>query len=251
MKIAIIGYGRMGHRIEEIAQKRGHRIVCTVDEGESAKFESDEFRSADVAIEFSVPSQAVDNILRCFAVGLPVVSGTTGWRDSLPEIKELCDKGKGTLLYSSNFSIGVNLFMAVNRYAAGLFEKFPQYVPSMTEIHHIHKLDHPSGTAISLADDIVARQSRLEGWAEAEVGDLEPLKKGLMPVAHLREGEVPGTHIIRWDSAVDEIEYTHKAFSRDGFASGAVDAAEWLVGKSGFFSMSDMLSDITGTLGVF
>jgi len=251
MNIAIIGYGRMGHRIEQLALQEGHKVVCTIDAGETEKFKSREFCDADVAIEFSVPTQAVDNILRCFAAGVPVVSGTTGWRDSLPEMKDLCNQGKGTLLFSSNFSIGVNIFMAINRYAAKLFNSFQQYVPSMTEIHHIHKLDHPSGTAITLADDIISAESYLNGWAEAPEGEFEPLKEGKLPISHIREGEVPGTHIVRWDSTVDEIKLSHQAFSRDGFAAGAITAAEWLVGKKGFFTMSEMLSDFTATDGVF
>ncbi len=254
MKIAIVGYGRMGHKVEEMALKRGHKVVCIIDAGDEQKFESAEFKSADVAIEFTTPATAVDNILHCFAAGVPVVCGTTGWMQYLPEMQDLCSQGKGTLLYASNFSIGVNLFRAINRFTAELMNKFPQYLPTLTEIHHIHKLDHPSGTAISLAEDIIGRDDEVTDWVEAPEGDFEPLKKHLLPVSSVREGEVPGIHTVRWFSPCDEITLRHEAFSRDGFAEGAVEAAEWvksLKGKKGLFTMSEMLSDITGTRGIF
>ncbi len=249
MKLAIIGYGRMGHLIKEIAENRGHKIVCTIDVDNTDAFNSDEFRSADVAIEFTTPGTAVSNILASFAAGVPVVSGTTGWIDALPDIKDLCDKGKGTLLYGSNFSIGVNIFMAVNRYLAKVMNDFPEYNPSMTEIHHIHKLDHPSGTAITLANELVAEVGRIEKWEEPQPG--KTLKDNVLPIDHVREGEVPGTHIITWDSAVDKISISHEAKSRQGFAFGAVKAAEWLKGKKGYFTIGDMLSDVTHTSGLF
>ena len=249
MKLAIIGYGRMGHMIEDIAKKRGHKIVCVIDVDNPDDFNSEAYRGADVAIEFTTPGTAVDNILKSFAAEVPVVCGTTGWLTALPELKDLCDKGKGTLLYASNFSIGVNVFMAVNRYLARIMDEFPQYAPSMTEIHHIHKLDHPSGTAITLAEDIVERVTRLDCWDEPEDG--KELKKNALPIEHKREGEVPGTHIINWDSPADTITITHRAKSREGFALGAVMAAEWLKGKKGYHTISDMLSDVTHTTGIF
>lgn len=249
MKLAIIGYGRMGHLIAEIAEKRGHKIVCTIDVDNSDAFNTPEFKSADAAIEFSTPGTAVDNILACFAAGVPVVCGTTGWLDALPDIKDMCLKGKGTLLYGSNFSIGVNIFMAANRYLARIMNDFPEYAPSMTEIHHIHKLDHPSGTAITLAEEIVEEVSRIDAWKEPEPGS-EPDCRTL-PIDHVREGEVPGTHIITWDSPVDKITICHEAKSREGFALGAVKAAEWIKGRKGFFTVADMLSDVTHTQGLF
>ena len=249
MKIAIIGYGRMGHLIAKIAEDRGHKIVCTIDVDNTADFNSDAFRSADAAIEFTTPTTAVNNILACFAAGVPVVSGTTGWLDALPDLRDMCDKGKGTLLYGSNFSIGVNIFMAVNRYLAKVMNDFPEYSPSMTEIHHIHKLDHPSGTAITLAEDLVKETDRVKGWAEPEPG--KPVACNQLPIDHVREGEVPGTHIITWDSPVDSITITHEAKSREGFALGAVRAAEWIKGRKGFFTVADMLSDLTHTEGLF
>lgn len=249
MKIAIIGYGRMGHMVEAAATARGHKIVCKIDSDDPDAFESEAFRHADVAIEFSTPSTAVDNILRSFAAGVPVVCGTTGWLSALPEIREICDYGRGTLLYASNFSIGVNIFMAVNRYLASVMEKFPAYTPSMTEIHHIHKLDHPSGTAITLAEDIVSEVTRVGSWGEPDADG--KVGKGVLPVAHRREGEVPGTHIVKWDSSSDAITLTHEAKDRSGFALGAVMAAEWLAGKKGYHTISDMLSSVTGTTGIF
>lgn len=249
MKIAIIGYGRMGHLIAEIAEKRGHKIVCTIDVDNADDFNTEAFRSADAAIEFTTPGTAVNNILSSFAAKVPVVCGTTGWLDALPDIKSLCDKGDGTLLYGSNFSIGVNIFMAVNRYLAGVMNDFPEYAPSMTEIHHIHKLDHPSGTAITLADDLVEKVKRIHAWEEPEPG--KTMDSSKLPIDHVREGEVPGTHIITWDSPVDKITISHEAKSREGFALGAVKAAEWIKDRKGFFTVADMLSDLTNTKGLF
>ena len=249
MKLAIIGYGRMGHLIAEIAEERGHKIVCTIDADNTDAFNSSEFRSADAAIEFSTPGTAVTNILACFAAKVPVVCGTTGWLDALPDLKDMCQKGDGTLLYGSNFSIGVNIFMAVNRYLAQVMNEFPEYKPTLIEIHHIHKLDHPSGTAITLAEDLVEEVTRIKGWDEPEPG--KELAANVLPVDHVREGEVPGTHIITWDSDVDKIVIEHEAKSRRGFAFGAVRAAEWIKGRKGFFTVADMLSDVTHTEGLF
>lgn len=237
----------MGRLIKGIAEKRGNKIVCIIDRDDTDKFSSHEFRSSDAAIEFSTPATAVDNILASFAAGVPVVCGTTGWLNALPEIKDMCDKGAGTLLYGSNFSIGVNIFSAVNRYLAKTMDSFPQYSPELMEIHHIHKLDHPSGTAITLAEGIVGQTGRISGWAEPD----GPLSGSTLPVGHRREGEVPGTHIITWDSPVDKITISHEAKSREGFALGAVMAAEWIAGRKGYFTVADMLSDLTKTSGLF
>lgn len=239
MKIAIIGYGKMGHMIENVAHARGHEIVCIIDAGESEKFDTPEFRSADVAIEFTVPASAAANLLRCFDAGVPTVCGTTGWLDSMPEIRHCCDEGKGTLLWASNFSIGVNIFMAVNRHLAEMMNRFPQYAPHMVETHHVHKLDHPSGTAVTLAEEIVAATARVKGWVEPEEGKTIP--EGYMEIDHIRSGEVPGIHTIVWDSPQDSISITHDAKSREGFALGAVLAAEWLKGKTGFHTMKEVL----------
>ncbi len=239
MKIALIGYGKMGHAIEKTAIARGHEIVCKIDADNAADFDSPEFASADIAIEFTTPSTAVDNYLKAFQRNVKVVSGTTGWTDSMPRIKEMCEKGEGTLFWTSNFSLGVNIFFAVNRYLASIMGGFPQYKPSMEEIHHIHKLDHPSGTAITLAQGIMAKDPEITSWKEAEDVDSHTLK-----VEAVREGEVPGTHIVRWDSQVDTVTIEHRAKSRDGFALGAVVAAEWACGREGWLTMDEMMHSL-------
>lgn len=239
MNIALIGYGKMGHAIERIAKERGHKIVQIIDiDNADTAFDTPEFRSADVAIEFTTPTTALQNCLNAFAQGVPVVCGSTGWKDKMGEVRTLCDEGKATFFWTSNFSIGVNLFFAVNRYLASIMAPFPQYTPSMTEIHHIHKLDHPSGTAITLAEGIIDSCPRVEEWSE----DRDDAKTLL--IDHIREGEVPGTHIIRWDSPVDTVTIEHRAKSREGFALGAVIAAEWTAGKRGWLTMDRMLESI-------
>lgn len=241
----------MGRLIEQIARAKGHEIVCIIDKDDADRFASENFMKADVAIEFSTPKTAVDNIRHCFAAGVPVVSGTTGWQSGLPAIRALCERGEGSLLYSSNFSIGVNVFEAISRRLALIMNRFGDYTPSMTEIHHIHKLDHPSGTAVTLAEDIVERVERLKGWEEPEEG--KELSDGMLPVGHIRRGEEPGTHVVSWDSPVDTITIEHKAKSREGFARGAVAAAEWLAARErkDFYSITDMLGDLTGAPSLF
>lgn len=251
MKIAIVGHGRMGRMIEEIALERGHEIVAVIDIDNREDFGSEAFRSADVAIEFSVPASGADNILECFRAGVPVVSGTTGFGDRLPELEEMCRRGEGTLLHSTNFSIGVNIFRALNRYTARIMGDFPAYRPYMSETHHIHKLDHPSGTAVTLADELVESHKGTDGWYEPTLPQEKKTEGNFMPVSTIREGEVPGIHTIKWESDVDYIALTHSAKSRAGFASGAVRAAEWLAGRKGFFTMGEMLSDITHTTDLF
>ena len=242
MKLALIGYGKMGHMIERIARERGHEIVSIIDMENRADFDSDAFRSADCAIEFSIPASALGNIREAMTQGVPVVCGTTGWTAALPEVKQLCDKGNGTFLFASNFSVGVNIFMAVNRYLAKIMNGFPQYHPSMVETHHIHKLDHPSGTAITLAEEIVADTERIGGWKEpdADGKSTGDLSGDVLEISHIREGEVPGIHTIEWDSPVDTITISHSAKSREGFALGAVMAAEWLAGKKGFHTIGEV-----------
>lgn len=247
MKIALTGYGKMGHIIERIARERGHQIVCVIDKDNVADFDSEAFRSADCAIEFSTPSTAPGNIFKAFEAGVPVVCGTTGWLADLPAVRKACDEGKGTFLYASNFSVGVNIFMAVNRYLARIMDGFPQYTPSMVETHHIHKLDHPSGTAITLAEEIISETARVKGWQEPESNGKSFTAPGktdgeMMPLAHLREGEVPGIHTIEWDSPVDTITISHSAKSRDGFALGAVIAAEWLATQKGFHTIGEVFN---------
>lgn len=235
MKIALIGYGKMGRAIEQTAIARGHEIVSVIDIDNPGDFDSDAFRSADVAIEFTTPASAFDNYLKAFAQGVKVVSGSTGWTARIGEIEQLCrDKG-ATFFWTSNFSIGVNIFFAINKYLAALMDGFPQYRPEMEEIHHIHKLDHPSGTAVSLARGIIDENSRVTAWTEDK-----DAADGQLRIGHQRIGEVPGTHIVKWDSPVDSITITHEAKSRLGFAEGAVTAAEWVATQHGFLTM-DML----------
>lgn len=235
MKIALIGYGKMGRAIEQIAQQRGHEIVSIIDIDNLDDFDSDTFRSADVAIEFTTPKSAFDNYIRAFAQGVKVVSGSTGWTERIDEIRRLCEQEDATFFWTSNFSIGVNIFFALNKYLAAMMNGFPQYHPEMTEIHHIHKIDHPSGTAVSLANGIIAENNAIASWTEDETADLSK-----MTIRHERTGEVPGTHTVKWDSDVDSITITHEAKSRMGFALGAVTAAEWVATQKGFLTM-DML----------
>ena len=236
MKIALIGYGKMGKMIEEIALSRGHVITEKIDITLPGSFDSDGFRQADIVVEFTAPKAAYDNYLKCFERGKAVVSGTTGWLDKLDDIKNRCANGNNTFFYASNFSLGVNIFAEVNRQLAKLMNGFPDYAVSMTETHHIHKLDAPSGTAISLAQGVVDNIDRVDGWTL--VPDVKPDK---MPISAIRQGEVPGIHTIRYDSLADFIEIKHSANSRRGFALGVVLAAEFTCGKKGFFGMKDML----------
>lgn len=235
MKIALIGYGKMGKTIEQIARNRGHEIVSIIDLNNPEEFESDAFKSADVAIEFTVPSTAFSNYMKSFAAGVPVVSGTTGWLDRIGEVKEMCEKEGKTFFYASNFSIGVNIFFAVNKYLAKIMNNFPDYEVSMTETHHVHKLDAPSGTAITLAEGILANMERKDRWVLEDAEQVADL-----PIHAIREGEVPGIHEVVYESDVDFIRIKHDAKSRAGFALGAVIAAEFTAGKQGFLGMDDM-----------
>lgn len=235
MKLALIGYGKMGRTIEQIARSRGHEIVCIIDVDNQQDFESEAFQSADVAIEFTQPAVALQNYRKAFEAGVPVVSGTTGWLEHLPEVKAACEKG-ATFFYASNFSLGVNIFFAVNRYLARIMNDFPAYEVSMEETHHIHKLDAPSGTAISLAEDIIGQLDRKTAWTEGKTADAHELE-----IKSIREGEVPGIHTVIYESDADTIKITHDAKSRAGFALGAVVAAEFTCGKKGFLTMQDML----------
>ena len=240
MKIALVGYGKMGRAVERIALDRGHEIVCRVDAGEDALIDSTEFRSADVIIEFTTPATAVDNYRRCLATGIPLVSGTTGWLARRQEVEKMVDESSAGFFWTSNFSIGVALFQKLAVEATRLMDGYPEYTPEMKEIHHIHKLDHPSGTAVSTAEAMSGASGRLDAWTENpdEAADASRLL-----IRHEREGEVPGTHIVSWTSAVDRITLEHRAFSREGFAFGAVRAAEWMAANRprGFRSMPDLL----------
>ena len=235
MKIALIGYGKMGKTIEQIALQRGHQIVSIIDINNTADFDSEAFRSADVAIEFTTPATALNNYMRCFAANVPVVAGTTGWLDHLDEVKAKCEQEGKTFFYASNFSVGVNIFFALNRYLAKIMNNFPAYDVRMTEVHHIHKLDAPSGTAITLAEGILEHIDRKKRWT------LETAEQPTdLPIHAIREGEVPGIHEIVYESEADTISIKHDAKSRAGFALGAVIAAEFTAGKKGFLGMNDL-----------
>ena len=227
----------MGKIIERIALERGHEIVSIIDIDNREDFKSDAFKSADVAIEFTVPQVALDNYKQAFEAGVAVVSGTTGWADQQEKVKADVLKNGYTLFWSSNFSLGVNIFMAVNKYLAKIMNQFPEYNVEMTEVHHTQKLDAPSGTAITLAEGILDNIDRKTGWVkEIQQNDNE------LVIKSIREGQVPGIHTIRYESFADIIEITHDAKSREGFALGAVLAAEFTCGKKGFLGMNDMLN---------
>ncbi|MDD6738353.1 MAG: 4-hydroxy-tetrahydrodipicolinate reductase [Prevotella sp.] len=248
MKIALIGYGKMGKMIEQIALSRGHEIVSIIDIDNQQDFESEAFASADVAIEFTAPQAAYGNYLKAFAKGVKVVSGSTGWmKEHGEEVKRMCSEGGQTLFWASNFSIGVAIFSAVNRYLANIMNGFPQYDVEIEETHHIHKLDHPSGTAITLAEEIVEKIDRKEQWTVGTVvnpdgtvsGSKEASDKALR-IDSIRRDEVPGIHTVKYDSEADCITITHDAHSRKGFALGAVLAAEFTVQHQGLLTISDM-----------
>jgi 4-hydroxy-tetrahydrodipicolinate reductase len=226
----------MGKTIERIALDRGHEIVSIIDLDNTNDFDSQGFKSADVAIEFTAPQVALSNYRRAFASGVSVVSGTTGWTDQLPELKKEIEANGNTLFWSSNFSLGVNIFMAVNKYLAGIMNHFPNYNVELTEIHHTQKLDAPSGTAITLAEEILEKLDRKNKW----VKELEKNSNELA-IKSIREGQVPGIHTVHYESEVDSITITHDAKSREGFALGAVVAAEYTFGKKGLLGMKDML----------
>ena len=235
MKIALIGYGKMGKMIEQIARDRGHEIVSIIDIDNQEDFESEAFASADVAIEFTAPQAAYGNYLKAFAKNVKVVSGSTGWmKEHGDDVCRMCSEGGQTLFWASNFSVGVAIFSAVNRYLARIMNQFPGYDVEMEETHHVHKLDHPSGTAITLADEIVKEIDRKEAWAE------DTTDPKLLRVDHIRRGEVPGIHTIRYDSEADIITISHSAHSRKGFALGAVLAAEYTAEHNGLLTISDM-----------
>ena len=231
MKIALFGYGKMGKMIEEIAQQRNHTIVAKIDENSK----DIDFSAMDVAIDFSVPTSAFSNITSCLENGVPVISGTTGWLQHYDEAVDICNKNKGAFIYASNFSLGVNVFFELNEYLAKMMKTLKQYQVSMEEIHHTQKLDAPSGTAITLAEGIL-KHTDYKGWK------LDERDEDTIPITAKRIGTVPGTHTINYDSTVDSIEIKHTAHNREGFALGAVIAAEWIVGKEGVFSMKDVLN---------
>lgn len=237
MKIALIGYGKMGHEIENIALQRGHKIVAIIDLTTNDTFDSPAFRSASVAIEFTRPEAVVANLHRCFEEGIPVVCGTTGWTEQLPVIRQEMEATNGTLFWSSNFSLGVNLFFALNRHLAKLMNPFSDYNVRMVEVHHTQKLDAPSGTAITLAEIILEELDRKSTWVKETEQHANQLA-----IASVREGNVPGIHEVIYESEMDSISIKHDAKSRRGFALGAVLAAEFAYNKKGFLGMNDLLA---------
>jgi 4-hydroxy-tetrahydrodipicolinate reductase len=236
MKIALIGYGKMGHAIEEIAVSRGHTIVLKVSVDNLEDNTVAKIREADVAIEFTGPESAFENIMRCLEAGVPVVSGSTGWLEQLGAVQSACRQQKGAFLYASNFSVGVNIFFEVNRRLAELMAPHPDYEIRVSEIHHTGKKDSPSGTAITLAEQILEKIPRKKGWVNHISDNLDELE-----ILSDRIDPAPGTHRIEYSSEIDTIEITHTAHSRKGFALGAVLAGEFIKGKSGLFRMSDVL----------
>lgn len=231
MKIALVGYGKMGKIIDEIAASRGHEVVARLKETPTA----DSLNNPDVVIEFSQPEAAFNNIKTCLEHRIPVVCGTTGWLDQKPQAEEIARQNNTAFLYGSNFSLGVNLFFALNEQLAKVMSRFPDYRVQLEEIHHVHKKDAPSGTAISLAEGVIAHHDAFETWKLDGTAGKE------LGIFAVRQDEVPGTHSVYYQSEVDEIEIKHTAYTRNGFAQGAVIAAEWIIGKTGTFSMKDVL----------
>lgn len=236
MKLALIGYGKMGKEIENIAKSRGHETGLIIDIDNRHELSIKNLQNCDVAIEFTIPGMAVDNYYKCFEAGIPVVSGTTGWLSQREEVHRKCTESNGTFFYGSNFSVGVNLFFELNKKLAELMASYPEYKPTLKEVHHTQKLDAPSGTALSLANDLIKILPAVEQWS-----DNVPSEKNELLIISEREGQVPGIHTIKYDSEDDFIEITHSAKNRRGFALGAVLAAEFSLGKKGILTMHDML----------
>ncbi len=242
MKLALIGYGKMGKMIESIALDRNHEIVLIIDQNNAHELTLENLQKADVAIEFSTPDTVLNNIETCIKAGVPLIVGTTGWYGQLQKVKDDCIAAESAVMYGSNFSVGVNIFFKLNQQLAKMMNNFAdQYDVAMEEIHHIHKLDSPSGTAITIAEDVIEEFDNKTEWVDVKADDeVTNHKAEHLIIASYREGEVPGTHSVIYDSDVDRIEFKHVAHGRQGFALGAVIAAEWLKGKTGFYSVKEM-----------
>lgn len=242
MKLALLGYGKMGQIIERIALDRGHQIVLRIDALNPEDLTPENLQKADVAIDFSTPASVLDNIAVCFEAGLPVVVGTTGWYEKLQEVENTCRAGNKTMLYASNFSIGVNVFFHINKVLASVMNRYSQYEVQVEEIHHTQKLDSPSGTAITIAEGIIDQLDRKSEWVNELVGENTEMvvRPDQLLIESHRIEDVPGTHTVIYSSEVDEIELKHTAHSRTGFALGAVLAAEWLKDRQGFYNITDM-----------
>jgi 4-hydroxy-tetrahydrodipicolinate reductase len=238
LRIVLIGYGKMGKAIEKLAIEKNHEIVAVIDSPEHWIEKQKEISTADVAIDFSIPQAALTNIDNCLKINLPLVVGTTGWYDKLPQVQEAAENSEGAILWASNFSLGVQILFHLNARLAEIMNRYPEYSPGIQEIHHTQKLDAPSGTAIQLANGILQSYPELNGWYLIEN---ESYNFNALPVFSQRIGQVTGTHHISYSSSVDTITISHEAKNREGFVFGAVLAAEWLVGKRGFFTMKDVL----------
>ena len=241
MNFALIGYGKMGRAIEAMGMQQGHSFPLIIDEHNREELQSSNLSGVDAAIEFSVPSAAPANIMECISLGVPVVTGTTGWNERADEIEAYCRRKNGTLFYASNYSIGVNILFALNRKLAEIMNQFPEYRVSMEEVHHIHKKDAPSGTAIQLALQIQEAHHQIHGWYLKQPGDPAEEHASQLPIEAVREGEVKGIHTIRYESHLDSITLNHQAKTRDAFAAGALLAAAYIKDKKGVFGMQDLL----------
>jgi 4-hydroxy-tetrahydrodipicolinate reductase len=242
MKIVLLGYGKMGHIVEQFAAERGHELVLKIDAFNGEELTTANLKKGDIAIDFSTPDAVLENIDACFEAGIPIVVGTTGWYNHLQEIKDKCESSNNSMLYASNFSIGVNVFFFVNKLLAKIMDRYQQYEVQVEEIHHTQKLDAPSGTAITIAEGIIEGLKRKTGWVNelAGQGEVQVVKSEQLLIESYRIEDVPGTHTVIYSSEVDDIEFKHTAHNRAGFALGAVLAAEWLKGKNGFHSVNDM-----------
>jgi len=242
MNISLIGYGKMGREIEQLCIKRGHHIYSIVDPTLGTELTA--LKGTDIAIEFTQPTAVIANISYCLDHEIPIVCGTTGWHDSLAEVKQMCISNRGSMFYSSNFSIGVNLFWKISKYMMELLDTYPEYALGLHEIHHDQKKDAPSGTAVTLAQNLLSKSMRFKDWHTSNT--FSQTYSESIPISSERVGTVPGVHKVEFRSIHDKIELSHDAFSRGGFVAGVVTAAEWLVGKEGFFSMDDLFktSDI-------
>ncbi len=250
MKIALLGYGKMGQTIASLIDNQRDEVVLKVTADNRASLTKAQLQQADVVIEFTHPTAVLDNIALVLEAGVPMICGTTGWQAYQPQVAQWVAEQQGAFLHASNFSIGVQLFAAINRYAARLMARVPDYQPSLTETHHIQKVDAPSGTAVSLAEDLIAQHNRLQQWqltathwpaTETTAPEALPTAADTLAIQSIRSGQVPGTHQIRWQGSADNIQLIHEAQSRAGFALGALTAARWLVGKKGYFGMEAVL----------
>jgi 4-hydroxy-tetrahydrodipicolinate reductase len=240
VKIALIGYGKMGHMIEEIAQNRGHEIMLKINLENAELLTHDNLKKADVAIEFTRPDAAVENMCLCFEAGVPVVVGTTGWQARLKEVEQKCSAEQGAIVYGSNFSVGVNIMFSINEILAKWLNRYPEYQAEIFEVHHTQKLDAPSGTAITLAESIIRKITNLKSWKKILKGDNATVNTSELPIYYSREEEVAGYHQINYTSEVDKISLSHEAFNRKGFALGAVLAAEFIQNRKGIYTVKEI-----------